>query len=350
MKKENLYFCLILGCGLNTLGQDIHFSQFNEHSSLINPALMGVTAPIKAVIGYKDQWRSVSVPYRTFGAAFDARIKPVNSQQKDNKNIGRLATGISIYNDNAGDGNMNRTLGNISLATYVKLSPNNILSMGLQASIIQLRLNNSKLIFPNQYNGSEYNSSMASGENFSSQNYIYADFAGGLLWNYVKIDNKISGNKNIVIIAGASVYHINKPRQAYLMASNTASYFKYVFHGDFLFRVSSSNMAIAPAYLFQFQGTSKELLMGMILKHYLENNARYTGISKLSCFGYGIYYRNKDATVARVFYEHHERYAIGLSYDVNLSQLAAASKTRGGLEIMLKYTPANNLFQIKKDK
>ena len=56
--------------------QDIHFSQYNETPSLLNPALTGTQYVIAASAIYKDQWRSVTVPYKTFGASYEMKFHP----------------------------------------------------------------------------------------------------------------------------------------------------------------------------------------------------------------------------------------------------------------------------------
>ena len=67
---------LVLVCGAAGLfAQDLHFSQFNQQPSLVNPALTGATAPLRASLVYRDQWRSVTSPYTTIGASFETRFK-----------------------------------------------------------------------------------------------------------------------------------------------------------------------------------------------------------------------------------------------------------------------------------
>jgi type IX secretion system PorP/SprF family membrane protein len=356
MNPIKTYLIFFLLSALFFKGQDIHFSQFNEHPSLINPALTGVNSSVRASVGYKDQWRSVTSPYKTYGISYEMRFKTSNWKENGTSmtfrenDIGHFAAGISIYNDNAGNGNMGQTIGNLSLSTFINLNKNSFLSCGLQASLIQRRLDNTKLIFSNQYTGSTYDPGVASGESFSSSNFTYADFASGIVWSYSKADRKIVRHKAIVSNVGFSLYHINKPQLKYLNTNKNLQYFKYVFYGDFLFTIENSNVALLPTYLFQFQGSSKELLGGISLKYYLDNNSKYTGIIKRSSINYGIYYRSKDAVILNVLYERHEQYAIGLSYDLNLSQLASISKGRGGVEIMLRYTPPNAFLYQKKEK
>ena len=55
--------------------QDLHFSQFNENPSLINPALTGANSVMRASAVYRDQWRTVTVPYKTYGVSFESRFK-----------------------------------------------------------------------------------------------------------------------------------------------------------------------------------------------------------------------------------------------------------------------------------
>jgi hypothetical protein len=48
--------------------------------------------------------------------------------------------------------------------------------------------------------------------------------------------------------------------------------------------------------------------------------------------------------------EWQEQFAMGLSYDVNVSKLAGTSSARGGFEITLRYTkPKPFLYQKKED-
>jgi hypothetical protein len=70
---------LILFFGMSNLyGQDLHFSQYNENPSLINPALTGVNSVFRASAVYKDQWRSATVPFKTFGVSIESKFKPSN--------------------------------------------------------------------------------------------------------------------------------------------------------------------------------------------------------------------------------------------------------------------------------
>src|SRR5687767_8035643 len=99
--------CLFVLCGSVLKAQDLHFSQFLEHPSLVNPALTGATGHIRASAAFKDQWKKVTVPYRTMGASIEMRRMGHGRKKKRvgkfgtavKRNSGRLAAGLSVYKD-----------------------------------------------------------------------------------------------------------------------------------------------------------------------------------------------------------------------------------------------------------
>jgi len=356
--KKLLYIVSGLICVSAYKSQDIHFSQFNEQPALINPALTGATNPSRASIAYRNQWRSVTSPYVTMGASFETRFNSTSWQQVDKfksmtfkqRAAGRLAAGISIYKDNAGDGNLGSTQANLSLASFVPVGKKSYLSVGLQASYVQRQLSSSNLIFPNQYNGTGYDASMNSNESFPSQNYTYADFASGVLWSYGQNDKSILGKRQLKINLGFSLYHLSKQKQSFLLSSKNDNSLKYVLHGDMLLSLPNPDFAIAPSYLLQFRGTSSEILAGMIVKRFVRMDSKYTGIVKRSYFGVGVFYRNNDAAILYLSVEIKEQLNIGVSYDLNVSRLNKGTNARGGFELTMRYTPPHSfLYQKKAD-
>lgn len=357
MKKNLLSILTCLLLVIQAFSQDIHFSQFNESPSLVNPATTGSAAVIRASVIYKDQWRSVTVPYKTFGGSFDMKIKPTNwTKMGDHRTeiykqaFNRLGAGLSFYNDKAGDGNMGTTQVNLSLATFVPLTENSYLSAGVQGSLVQHKIDFSKLVFPNQYNGTTYDPNVTSGENFTSNNFIYPDFAAGVLWNYGYTEKAIGSNEKLKANIGAAMYHIGQPAQKYVVGTSDKLNSKFVIHGDLLYGIKNTNLGLEPSFLIQLQKPSKEIVVGMMFKYYFKEDSKYTGINKQSAFSLGLQYRNKDAIILRAMVEYRE-YAIGVAYDINTSSLTKASTGRGGPEIFIRYTSAKAfLYQNSKSK
>src|SRR5687768_10190174 len=106
MKKTIWISSFFLSCLTSGLAQDIHFSQYNENPSLVNPALTGVASNYRFGTIYKDQWRAVTVPYVTYGGFFEARLK-LNAWEKVDQHLTeiykkafrKLAGGLSFYSD-----------------------------------------------------------------------------------------------------------------------------------------------------------------------------------------------------------------------------------------------------------
>ncbi len=355
IKTNALSVLLIASSSL--FAQDIHFSQYLQTPTLVNPALTGSAYTLRAAVIYKDQWKGVTVPYKTYGASVEMRLKASNWEKSDpnkkayKKSVSRLAGGLSFFSDKAGDGNMGISQVSFSLASFVPVSDKNSLSLGLQTSFVQRKIDFSKLIFPEQYNGTTYDPTMYNGENPSTQSYSYPDVAAGVNWSYGYTQKAIgTSSSSIKANAGLAVYHLNKPRQKYLASSNDQLYMKVVLHGDATISVKSTNMAIIPSYLMEFQGPSKEILMGVMTKFYFREDSKYTGIIKQSAFGIGAAYRNRDALIVSAQIEFGQ-YAIGFSYDVNTSNLRKASLGRGGPEIFIRFvTPNPFLYHLSNTK
>jgi type IX secretion system PorP/SprF family membrane protein len=337
--------------------QDFHFSQFGEAPQLINPSLTGVSSVLKASVIYRDQWRTVTVPYKTYGFSLESRLKTSSWEQVDGKSMtftkksfNRFAGGLSFYSDKAGDGNLRTTQFNVNLATFVPLNKESNLSLGLQGSVVQRKIDFSNLVFSNQYNGTGYDASMANGENSKSFSFIYPDLGAGINWNYTGSEKLIVANRQKKANIGLAIFHINRPKQSYLVSSTPKIGFKYVFHGDFAIGLPHTNVAIAPSFLIQLQNTSHEIIAGTAVKYYIKENSKYTGIIQRTSVGFGAYYRYGDAVIFSFSYDKKQQYGIGISYDMNISGLTKVSKLSGGPEITLRYNTGNAFLYQKKAK
>lgn len=335
--------------------QDLHFSQFNENPSLINPALTGVNG-IRASLNYKKQWKKVSPDqYRTFGASFEMR-NGATKKKKEDDNFGSktkdqpksfLGAGLSIYRDRAGDGRMGLMQNNLSIAGFVPLNEKSYFSMGVQASYMIRKIDNSLLVFPSQYVDGGYDPGKESGENFQTQSFGYLDLAAGALFTYNDEERGLKEHRELRGHFGASVYHITRPKQKFLLKTDAVVELKYVAHGDLLFSIPNTHTAIMPSFIFQMQGSSMEIIAGGLFKYYQSNDTKYTGYMKRNALCGGVYFRAFDAVIIQGLLEWQEQFALGLSYDLNISKLSQASRMRGGLELTLRYTAPNSYLYQK---
>ena len=66
--KSLLVAAVLACCGLTGMAQDIHFSQFYFSPLNLNPAATGIFDGDYRIAGnHRQQWRSVTTPYTTFG-------------------------------------------------------------------------------------------------------------------------------------------------------------------------------------------------------------------------------------------------------------------------------------------
>ena len=123
---------------------DPHFSQYYAYPLWLNPALAGVIDGDYRLTGnYRNQWANFGSPYSTAGISFDAPTQ---------KNIG---LGITALNMSAGDAGFNyfNAMATISYSG-VKMGANGTtrLVAGIQAGIINRRVDQSKFQLGSQYN------------------------------------------------------------------------------------------------------------------------------------------------------------------------------------------------------
>jgi type IX secretion system PorP/SprF family membrane protein len=336
MKKLLVYFICAWLLSYIVKAQDIHFSQFYMTSLSQNPALAGYNHDVQAILNYKTQWQSITAPYKTAAGSFDMKLK------KGKVTRGFWAAGANFFSDKAGDSQLATVQANLSLAYHVRLARFATLGGGLQGGFVQRSINTSALQWGNQYDGSAYNPTLATGESMAMISKSYADFGGGILYNY----NNTSGERNVTdnhdlkFHFGASAFHINRPNYSFYQGGTERLNIKYVVHGGALISLKNTNMALAPGFFYYRQGAVQEIYAGGMIRYKLKQDSKYTGLQKGAAISVGGFIRARDALVATMLFEY-SQYAIGLSYDVNTSLLRTASNGRGGFEISLRFVNPN---------
>lgn len=354
--KAGLFLACCIAPAASCFSQDIHFSQFHEAPMQLNPALTGAVNSTRASLNYKDQWRSVTTPYQTIAGSYEMRFNTNEWEKVPTKTEvyklaqKRLSGGLAFFRDKAGDGKMGLTQIQFSLSSSAPLNDKSTLVAGLQGGFAQRSVNYSALIFPEQYNGTGYDPSLPSGEYASSGVFYYGDFSGGLAWLYKRDESKIQENDDLKTSLGAAVFHFNSPNQSFYGDASEKIFTKYVLHGLVDKGIRRTNVSLMPGFMFALQGPSNELLAGLMVKYKIGEDSKYTGYIRGANVSFGAYYRNRDAVIPQMLLEF-GRCGIGLSYDLNLSGLTAASRSRGGFEVMIKYvTPNPFIYQNSKPK
>jgi type IX secretion system PorP/SprF family membrane protein len=336
LKYYNFFFVqVILSIFINLFsidarGQDAQFSQFYNSPLTMNPSQTGAfNGDFRLLANYRDQWGSISSPYKTFAFSYDMGL------MKKKRGTGFLGAGISFLNDRAGTSQLGLNQLNLSLAYHLSVSDNNTLSAGIMGGFAQRHIDFNNLKWTSEYNG-DYDSNIPSGGN----NKLYADFGSGIQWSYTNGGMNSSSNNQLLVNAGIAVFHVNRPNTSFFSTAKENLPAKLVFHGNAQIGFSNTRYSIVPSFLYTQQGASKDIIAGCLLRIKLQEESKYTSFVKGSALSLGCDYRIGDAIIPQLEMEF-EKYAIGVSYDVNTSGLSIASSGRGGLEISLRFINPN---------
>lgn len=314
---KNILIVLFVLIGWNAQSQDIHFSQFWAAPMNYNPGLSGAfDGEYRVTANQRTQWRSVTIPYSTFGGSFDSNALIKNQP---------IGTSIAIYQDRAGDSRLNTLAFDLgaSYIHYTKADSSERFSGGLQLGIIQKNIDYSALNYDNQWNGFAFDPSLNPNESFARNSRLYASINVGLAY-FKQIDDEKSIN------AGLSVYNLNGPKQSFFDNDEIRLDPRINIHSDMTIKLNDEWDA-KPAMLLSLQGTFTEWILGGIGEYYLIKNSSITR----SVYG-GVFYRTRDAGYLTIGMQY-DQWRAGISYDINTSNLRPASNGRGGLEFSVIY-------------
>jgi type IX secretion system PorP/SprF family membrane protein len=306
----------------SVIAQDIHYSQYNY-----SPLNMGgvatslMNADFRVAANNRRQWNSVSVPYQTFSIGAEEKLKYFSS------NLENYTGGLLINQDKAGDGAFKTLNCYLSLAYQYQLSKDSTswIGIGVSPGFTQKSIDFTKLTFDNQFTGDLFNPMAPTGENPNNTRLSYFDLGASILFHQLKDQQHF--------YAIYQIRHINRAQQNFYA---NIPYKQSVNHqlivGDII--QSNNGLTYLPSILFSKQNKFMEFVVGTeVILPSSKKNQSVVG---------GLHYRIKDAIIPSVALNYN-KFRIGLSYDINLSSLRTASKSKGGAEISIIY----QTFQIK---
>lgn len=335
--KRYLALAALAALPLFSTAQDVHFSQLNQTPLLLNPATTGLSHSLMAIVNYKDQWRSVSPnPFKTFNVAADAAFL-----KKSNGN--HMGIGLDFFSDKAGDGAMGTTTGQLHLSGVLAADDNNLISAGIYGGFGQRSLHYDKLYWDNQYINGALDLNAPSNEPAAVSGRTYLDVGAGLAWFYGTGHSTITSNDARNFTLGFSAQHLNQPVYSFYGNPDAKLPMKFVGHGEAEIGLKNYSLVLEPGYIAMVQGGHHEINAGMLVKYLLKEASHYTGRVKQDAFVLGGYYRFGDALNVVTAYEINTL-RIGMSYDINLSDLTSASSARGGFELSLRFMMVDSKY------
>jgi type IX secretion system PorP/SprF family membrane protein len=319
--KKLLYIIFLVFVGSTAaLAQDPNFSQFFASPLTLNPALTGKFDGSFRVAGnYRDQWPTINNVYVTKTLSLDFGVLKNKIAEVD-----QMGVGILGVTDIAGDGVLVTNYAGGSVSYHKGLDEDGLhqLGIGFQGAYVNKRLDVTKVIFADQLTPLGFTG--ITNEIFNSKQISlgYFDLNAGILYN-----GSTDGYNNFYV--GASMYHINRPKESFqggqyvlntrttLQAGGRIPVGKY----NYLHLAANYNM----------QAKAQNFVAGGAFSYNVNRNEDDPVNVYL-----GAWYRFNDAAIPYVGLEF-KGIQIGASYDANTSLLKTATNSRGGMEISLIY-------------
>ena len=315
MKKQ--LFIAMLVWPLLMRGQDVHFSQFFAAPLLTNPAQTGnFDGSVRVGGNYRDQWGSVTVPYRTFSTYVDAAIQP-------KKSVNRFGIGLVALNDQAGDGLLTTNKVYLNTAYHIGYTEKDAVrfAVGLQGGFVQKSFDLSKLIFDSQWNDYTFDPNISNNETGLTEQLDYADVGVGALLSIIPYEGER-------YTFGVSATHINEPTESFFGSTNQVGV-RYTATAGGFFAVNGI-ATVQPQVYISTQKKALEVIAGSNFSVPMGQDGSTSALFA------GAWYRYNDA-LWLVGGAQIDKLTFSLSYDINISRLRTASNNLGGLEIAAAY-------------
>jgi type IX secretion system PorP/SprF family membrane protein len=304
-----------------SLAQDPNFSQFFASPLTLNPALTGKFDGIYRVAGnYRNQWPTINNAFTTATASIDFGI--LKNRIPD---IDQFGVGIMGFSDKSGNGVLQNNSIGVSVAYHKGLDENgdHQIGVGFQTNFVNKRLDITKVYFEDQLTPLGFTG--VTNEIFSNNqvNVKYIDVNAGIFYN-----GSTNGYNNFYL--GASMYHINRPKESFQGAQFLLNPRITIQAGGKIPAGPYNYLHFATNYSFQAKATN--LMFGGAFSLNLNNDSENP--TNLYLGSWARFNNVNDAIIPYVGLEYGS-FQLGYTYDVNISPLKTASNSIGGNEISL---------------
>lgn len=316
MKK--LYLIILIVLPFSAFSQDIHFSQYFYSPLNLNPANTGnFDGDWRFVNNYRNQWKSLSIPYRTIGVSFDHQLYIYSEQ---------FSYGFDIINDKSGPAGLTVNKVFASLAYHKKIE-NNSFHWGIQGGMVFKSYLLDELTFPSQFDMTTgyFNHQLFNNETNINTHLNYPDLNMGALWQ--------KQLRNILTEIGFSAFHLIMPKESFNDDNNKLP-IRYAIYGGIHIPIKS--FYLKPQAFEMRQHRATDLLIGLEAGFNLKKAP--IGLKKVFA---GTFTRNDFSTTNDAFIFmlgiQIKQLQLAFSYDMNTSSLSVATNNRGAFEFSLIY-------------
>ncbi|TZF82062.1 type IX secretion system membrane protein PorP/SprF [Pedobacter sp. BS3] len=313
--KKITYIIVFLVAGIfsATAQIDPHLSQYYIYPSWLNPALTGAFDGDFRISGvYRNQWNNIADGFSTAGLSADM----VTSKN--------LNFGVGVMQQTSGTGYRYLTANASASYSGLKFDAEGYkrLVFGIQAGVISRKFDSSKFQFGDQWNSAVgYDPTTGSLDGFQDLSSSMLDIGAGAV--YYDADPGKKAN----VFLGFSASHLTRPEDSFTSGSSKQKLpIRYTLHGGVKLNLSGF-ISIVPNALYLRQGNAEEKMVG----GYVEMNGPANTDILL-----GANYRFQDAIVPFAGLNI-KNLVIGVSYDVNNSDLRKYISNANSMEVSLSY-------------
>jgi len=276
-------------------------------------------------------------PYNTLGASYDIRFKAFNRDV--------FALGFNMMRDVAGRNDFSITRLHLNGSYLKQLAGyyqefDSYLALGFQAGFGQHALGSNNFWFHDQFNATSFTPNQGAptaGPTGADQSDLYLNANIGLLW-YTVFDEQTS------IYAGASYFHLNQPDISIIGDQSIPLDPRYMLHAGGEFALSESASLLPSVFLTQ-QAAFTQILPGINFRYnsrYFRELALRVGVwARMANSVEGL---NSESLIPSVMFEY-ENWLIGLSYEINISEITAVNTGRGAFELSVYYVDRDVNFR-----
>ncbi|MCF8716151.1 type IX secretion system membrane protein PorP/SprF [Joostella atrarenae] len=310
VKNYRLLVILFILIGINSVfsQQDAQYTQYMYNTMSINPAYAGSRGMLSATALYRNQWLGLDGAPQTQTVNVHAPIK-----------YSRLGVGLSIINDQLGEGVTQETFFDADISYTIQTSYQGNLSFGLKVGGSLLNIDFTKL---NQYDDVEltgqnnidnkFSPNIGAGIYYHADKY-YIGFSVPNMLTTDHFDTSNNSNSSTSYVAASRVHY-------YLMGG-------YVFDLDYRWKFK-------PTLLTKY-------VSGAPLQVDMSANFMYD-----ESVTFGVGYRFGAAVTGMVGFQLNEALAVGLAYDREVTALGGTQFNNGTVEIFLRYEFSRNYRRV----
>lgn len=316
-------FGIFMLCPGKAISQDLHYSQFYNAPLSVSPSLTGIfNGDERFSLSFRDQGRSIPVPYTTFSLGYDRKFYP-----KRNKK-GFFGAGAFFNYDKQGDSNLRLLNLNLSGSYTRVLNQKNAITIGALIGYANRAFDPTSLTWDNQWdqNLSQFSAERGSGESFNFESFSFIETGLGLNYRWQK-------STRTKLDLGVGGYHLTKPKSKFYDTVQQTLPIRLALYGIFSGKLTDK-LDLQLDALYQGQNSYRELLFGAYLNFYL-NQQR----GKERQVRAGLGYKTRAKTLFFKLGLKLNNLFIAASYDLDYSQLAQDHPGGSGFgpEIHLQY-------------